>query len=89
MYDLGWEELSPYYSFFALYFDPYILNKKMSNISWVPYFKPLQFVIPSYSSINGIKGLGGKYKKGWHGDKILVHFKNLEPSVTTNSRGLI
>jgi hypothetical protein len=61
----------------------------MSNISWVPYFKPLQFVIPSYSSINGIKGLGGKYKKGWHGDKILVHFKNLEPSVTTNSRGLI
>jgi len=61
----------------------------MLNISWVPYFRPLQFVIPSYSSLNGKKRLGEKYKKGWRGDKILVHFKNLEPNMTTNSRGLI
>ncbi len=61
----------------------------MSNISWVPYFKPLQFVISSYSSINGKKRLDEKYKNGWRGDKILVHFKNLELNMTTNSRGFI
>ncbi len=58
------------------------MSQKLLKFSKGLYLRPLQFWIPSFSSINvslhGKKRLGKKDRKGWHCDKILVHLKNLD-----------
>jgi hypothetical protein len=66
------------------------MNQKLSRILRGLYFKLLQFMIPSQSSLNASlhakKWLGKKEKKRWHYDKILVHLKEFSPPYCKASR---